>query len=353
MMLTTIRISRKVGLCLTALSASLLLVLFGVQPALADDAPEISNAVDTISSVAPGLLAQTSPDAPVDVSQPTDNQSPEISVANVDAGLATGTSFSVDYATSTDMTVDGLTVLGTETPDVMAYVQPTAMGVRVITAIASSDAPSDYSYSFDVPSDTQLVEGSSGFYLESGTDVLGTILPAWATDSSGNPVTTSYSWDSGVLTQHVDLTSPSIDFPVLADPAWGYSYSYTLNKSPAASKALLKSCFNCYFPVTGAPRGFPVAGQVLPLWVGLANFECKFRAEFNSTNYFGYQFDATKNHIDGLGSNIIFEFAVAGGVKKLIVSAYIVNNSWWNNNAAYRLGALSNWANFANKLNAA
>ncbi|PDQ34236.1 MAG: hypothetical protein B5766_12395 [Candidatus Lumbricidophila eiseniae] len=82
------------------------------------------------------------------------------------------------------------------------------------------------------------------------------------------------------------------------------------------------------------------------------NFECRFAREFTSgTEYFGFQFNATKNHIDGLGSNIIFEFRTISGRRNLVVSAYIVNSSWPVNSGYYRLGAALNWQNFANNLN--
>ena len=87
--------------------------------------------------------------------------------------------------------------------------------------------------------------------------------------------------------------------------------------------------------------------------MAFSNFECRFRLEITSTNYFAFQFDATKNHIDGLGSNIVFEFKLVGGARKLIVSSYVVNDAWWLNNDAYRAGAAVNWALFAHTLNAA
>src|SRR6218665_172358 len=68
------------------------------------------------------------------------------------------------------------------------------------------------------------------YYLEHGGDVLGTVFKPWAVDAAGNSVPTSYSWDNGALTQHVDLSVPGIEFPVVADPAWGYTYYYGLNK---------------------------------------------------------------------------------------------------------------------------
>ena len=315
---------------------------------------DIANSQATISSVAPELLGETSTSAPVDLAEGGSEGAPAVSVAepdNADGVLSPGISFTVDYATDIAAKSAGITTLGTDDDDVAAYVQPMASGVRVLTAIGSPDAPTSYSYTFDVPADTVLSENGAGYYLESGSETIGALQPAWAADSEGNSIPTEYSWADGILTQTVDLSSPDIAYPVLADPAWSYAFSYTTTKTPGNNWTLLKSCFNCYFPVTGAPRAFPSAGTLLPLTVGPANFECKFARQFTAANYYGFQFDATKNHVDGLGSNIIFEFKIVGGVNKLVVSAYIVNDAYWLKNPAYALGAQANWANFATKLN--
>lgn len=327
------------------------LVLGTSVPALADIAVTDQNSDDAVSvveSVVPDIAAETSETHEVSVSEDAESVAVVVEESEL---IPDGVSFSVDYATGSTPASEGMSVLETDHSGVQAVVQPTVFGVRVLTTIASSDAPSSYAYTFDVPEGTDLVQSELNYYLEAGDDVLGQIQFPWAVDADGVQVPTSYSWEDGVLTQHVDLTDPAITYPVVADPAWGYTYSYTVNKTAAVNKSRLKSCFNCYFPVSGAPRAFPTPGKLLPLTVGPANFECKFKSEFSGTNYFGFQFDATKNHVDGLGSNIVFEFRTVGGVKKLVVSAYIVNDSFWANNPAYRLGAQNNWAKFAWNLN--
>lgn len=170
-------------------------------------------------------------------------------------------------------------------------------------------------------------------------------------DVNGVSVPTYYSWDAGMLTQHVDLSVPGINFPVVADPAWGYTVAYKLKKKPKANKDLLKKCFNCYFPVNGAPKKYPAIGQLLPLKVWKGNFECIYRREFSSTGYFGFQFDATKNHIDGLGSNISFEFLKSGNDTYLFVSAYILRLGEFS--VPYMNEATKKWKTFATNLNKA
>lgn len=315
--------------------------------------PSLDDASAVISEVAPEVLGATSDGDHVSLDETTG--SPVVEVLDRDDAapdnVSPGVSFSIDYADELVGTDNNLTVLRGQDESVAAYVQPTGFGVRVLTAISDSSAPTSYDYTFDVPEGTELVESEYVYYLESGDDVLGTVFKPWATDAQANSVPTTYSWSNGTLTQHVDLSTPGIEFPVIAAPAWAYTYYYSVSKTAAKNKALLKNCFNCYFPVEGAPKAFPTAGKLLPLRVAGLNFECKFKSEFSGTNYFGFQFDATKNHVDGLTSNIIFEFRTINGKKNLVVSAYIANDSKWINNGYYRLGVALNWENFAKNLN--
>ncbi|WP_282837289.1 hypothetical protein [Microbacterium flavum] len=350
------RLSVKLGRVLVPIVAALSLVGVSVNPAYADELPpSLDDAAAILGEVVPDVLDETSDADHIQVDLTSDAAAVEVA-GQSDAApdtVSPGISFSIDYVSEQAETEeDGLTVLRGQDDTVAAYVQPTGFGVRVLTAISDSTAPTSYDYTFDVPENTQLVESEYAYYLESGDDLLGTVYKPWATDAQGNSVPTTYSWSEGTLTQHVDLTSPGIEFPVIADPAWGYTYYYSVTKTAAQNKALLKKCFNCYFPVEGAPKAFPAAGKLLPLRVAGLNFECKFKSEFTSgTSYFGFQFDATKNHVDGLGSNIIFEFRTINGKKNLVVSAYIANDSKWINNGYYRLGAALNWQNFAKNLN--
>lgn len=325
-----------------------LLTSAAVSPAIASEDDQGPTPVEIIEELVPEILQETVGEG-VDVSG---GGLSDVSVSVTESELVPqGTSFTVDYATSIAGTEDGLTTVSSDIAEVSAVIQATGYGVRVLTTIESSAAPEAYNYTFDVPQGTELVKSELAYYLAVGEEVLGNLQLPWAVDAAGASLPTTYSWDAGTLTQHVDLSDPAIVYPVVADPAWGYSYGYNLNKSATVNKGKLKSCFNCYFPVTGAPRSFPGAGQLLPLRVGPANFECKFKKEMSGTNYFGWQFDATKKHVDGLGSNIIFELKNIGGQNKLLVNAYIVNDYWWMKNSLYRDGAKQNWQTFAANLN--
>lgn len=79
------------------------------------------------------------------------------------------------------------------------------------------------------------------------------------------------------------------------------------------------------------------------------NFECRFQNNrFDSYGkWLGFRFDATKNHIEGAGSHIIFEFTPSGGTNHLFVSACIANDAFWVKDAFYRSGAIQTWRSFA------
>ncbi|GAA2447655.1 hypothetical protein [Agromyces soli] len=139
---------------------------------------------------------------------------------------------------------------------------------------------------------------------------------------------------------------------VLADPFWTYSYKFKTNKTPTKVETLLRSCFSCYVPISGAPRNFPVKNQLLPLRVGplnMFNMECRMGGVGKvNGSLFQYSFTATKNHLDGLGSSISFSFR---SDTYLYVTAKVGNA--WLNNAQYKGGAIQAWTNYAKKLSAA
>jgi hypothetical protein len=88
--------------------------------------------------------------------------------------------------------------------------------------IDSATAPSTYNFTIGAPgANLRLQTTSSGAI--SVTDANGNfvnfILPAWATDSSGASLPTSYTVNGDVITQRVDVSTAV--FPVVADPSLG------------------------------------------------------------------------------------------------------------------------------------
>lgn len=93
--------------------------------------------------------------------------------------------------------------------------------VQINTVIQSADAPDSYSYEVTVPGGGSLsLDASTGLVsiLDAADAWVGGVNPAWAKDAAGTAVPTWYTIDGTTLTQHVDLTSPELQYPVVADP---------------------------------------------------------------------------------------------------------------------------------------
>lgn len=92
--------------------------------------------------------------------------------------------------------------------------------VSLTTVIAASTSASSFSYPLNLqPGQTAAVDDGGGVDIAdaSGTSV-GYISPAWALDANGLPVSSHFELSGTTVTQVVDLSSPNIVYPVVADP---------------------------------------------------------------------------------------------------------------------------------------
>jgi len=92
--------------------------------------------------------------------------------------------------------------------------------VQINTIIESASAPDSYSYEIGLADggDLALTDLGSVAILDDQQDLAYYVDVPWARDANGRDVPTSYSVADGTLTQYVDLSNPSIAFPVVADP---------------------------------------------------------------------------------------------------------------------------------------
>ncbi|QIM16935.1 hypothetical protein G7067_11840 [Leucobacter insecticola] len=265
-----------------------------------------------------------------------------------------GATLRINTANSIDETIGGMTATsGDDVQGPTTVLQPTGAGLNLFTVINEHASAEEVSFTFNVPEGTVLIESGEDYQLYSDGVVHGTVGKPHAVDASGVSLPVSYERRDNSLFLNVDTQSVAVSYPIVAQASWGYTYQYDLQKEPNTARALLMSCFNCYFPVPGAPRSFPPTGAILPLNVAGFPFEVKMARTYTATNYFHFFFTATKNHIDGYGSDILFEFKKVGTVKLFTVTANVMNNSPWVNNDVYRTGALLNWALFVSNINRA
>jgi hypothetical protein len=112
--------------------------------------------------------------------------------------------------------------------------------VTFVSILDSPRAPSRYSYGYrDVGTLKQADDG--GVTIWRGQEMVGYFLEPWAIDAAGTSVPTHYEVSGGTLTQVVDHTTDSFEYPIVADPTQDFGgnslYSnVTLNIDMATAK---------------------------------------------------------------------------------------------------------------------
>ncbi len=239
-----------------------------------------------------------------------------------------------------------------------------AGGGQTVLSLDSAGAPRAYDFVFNFVGSPQP-DASGGFYAETTDAGSIHILPPWAKDAKGNPVDTHYTVDGNTLTQHVDHTAATA-FPVTADPAWTYDLEYGLSLTTAEkARTLMKKCFNCYFPVPGAPKAFPKQGDFLPLYIDTSvgspikhNFWCIFERELylkgtSGSGLWEFEFSGDWGHPDGMGSTItftMFKHSKTGANTLHVHANILVDNPMGLSHGLYKNVAYFVWNKFANNL---
>ncbi|MGW7021960.1 hypothetical protein OG754_16725 [Streptomyces decoyicus] len=125
-----------------------------------------------------------------------------------------------------------------------------------------------------------------------------------------------------------------------------------LKVSPAKAMKSLHDCFNCSFPVKGAPKKFPKENQRLNLEACATFFACKdapVRYHGIGTMKNAWYFTAEKGHFDGKGSKVYFNFYTdSKGYLKLHVEGYVTHPSVPD--SLNKRFAVEKWQNFAHNM---
>ncbi|MFB2556178.1 hypothetical protein [Herbiconiux liangxiaofengii] len=344
----------------------------------------VADSAAVLGRIAPDLLAETSRPAapaeadaiaaeqgarPFELQVSTGGGAPVVELSPAETeGAGLPVTITVDDARGQAVTsADGITSFAVDgtarepgaPADAAAYVQPLMNGVRLLTALAGPGAGDAFSYTFDLPEGagrTELPVGDTLIHDAEG-HYIGTLGAPWARDSAGRDLPTRYEWAGDTLTQHVDLDAQTA-YPVLLDPNWYYAYDFSAalplysarypKASDLAANRLLHSCFNCQFPINGAPRAYPVDGQVLPL--NASPFSLEWTAapvKAQTANGGALQFLAMPGHFDGAGSLITFSwYNDPSGYLHLYVHAMVKRDLGPARNVANSKIAGFNWLTF-------
>ncbi|MFK0039381.1 hypothetical protein ACIQTW_06030 [Paenarthrobacter sp. NPDC090517] len=245
-------------------------------------------------------------------------------------------------------------VYQTNEKDKKLYVRSTPSGADVFVALGSTKADRTVSFEYDLPPGTTVADGLPGFknfYTAQG-DYLGSIKQGSANDSAGNEFPTTLEIKGGKVAQKVTPTDATIYPLVMAAPSWVYNFEFPLGTgSTVAPFNLLRTCFNCYFPINGATKTYPYVGQVLNLKILIAGgiaVPAPVKIGFSGSTYF--QFTALAGHFDGEGSIINFgSIPTPGNGRALNVNAAIVIDRGALN-AGNQLAAHGQWSTFASNM---
>lgn len=341
--------------------------------------PSISEPVALIGAIAPDLLAQTRQPATAEqaasfaaqtgrsafrIEVPADPSTP-IALAPTQAeGAGLPVSIRIEGASGQGVTTDGITTYAQGgTGRAVSSVQPLENGVRLLTALAGAEAGESFSYDLGLPAGFTVTPMPDGLSLLAAADgrYIGTLGAAWATDAAGTPLATRYEWSGSTLMQKVELT-PDTSYPVLLDPTWYYDYDFSAQLPGYHARypkgldykveRLLQGCFNCYFPIDGAPRGYPADGSLLSLNASPFSLIPAAAAPVRVQTVSGgaMQFVAQPGHFDGAGSTITFAwYNDAAGYLHLFVHAMVLAD-WGVLRDANRLAAGIAWLNFWQKV---
>ncbi|MGP5665312.1 hypothetical protein [Glutamicibacter arilaitensis] len=195
--------------------------------------------------------------------------------------------------------------------------------------------------------DTIFIQGSSE------TQQYGVIEKPVGIDAKGKKVELVTAVDGSKVSYTVADPAKAV-FPVATAAAWSYTVAYTWKDvgwpayvSFKKAAAALKKCFNCSFPLSGAPKAFPVKGQKINLRV--MGYKAPVQVTKASKSPVTWTFKTLPGHFDGTGSTIQFnlfsgrnnEFAL--GVTAKVTSSKIPQ--WLNKNASKKT-----WKTFAYRI---
>ncbi|MEZ2389309.1 hypothetical protein AB6813_07135 [bacterium RCC_150] len=245
-------------------------------------------------------------------------------------------------------------VISTSGNDRKLYVRSTPSGADVFIALGGPKAERVAVFDYDLPPGHTVSDGIPGFknFYSAQGDYLGSVKQASARDSAGNEVLTTLDISAATMTQTVQPTSATVYPVVMSAPSWTYNFEFPLGYGNNVEPFnLLRSCFNCYFPINGATSTYPYMGQVLNLKIlvaGAIQVPAPVRVGYAGNFYF--QFTALAGHFDGEGSVINFaSIPKPNGDRALNVNAAIVMDRGVLN-VANQYAAHGQWYQFASNL---
>jgi hypothetical protein len=120
--------------------------------------------------------------------------------------------------------------------------------MQILTVIDDPEAPTVYRYPIDMPGGSTLVKQDDAVVVVSRDGrTVGTFAAPWAVDAEGRSVHTEYRVDGDVLIQVISHRGVAA-YPVVADPAYGYTIWFSRADVERMYRVLTGVTTACSFP---------------------------------------------------------------------------------------------------------
>lgn len=237
------------------------------------------------------------------------------------------------------------------------YIRSTPVGGQILFA-ASEAHDGRFAVEF-TDGIAEVIPAGAELIVRLGTGQAIQLEAPWAVDANGDTLATTYAVEGNFVVQNVAVSAATA-YPIVADPNWTYLMEFTINRSLPFIMERMTNRFGYFFGVPGAPATLPAINQYVPLRLptsaGPWNFDCYMNGSvyeaIDGGASWSFSFRSGANHVDGLGSNIIWRFiSTSGDLTTMFVFASIANqNPLGFSQEFYKNAAWTGWAGTAGRL---
>jgi hypothetical protein len=160
-------------------------------------------------------------------------------------------------------------LLGDSETSLKVAVQPLRGGVRILSVLKDSAAPSTTTYDVTLPEGAKMkLDSLGGAVVRENGKTTSRFSAPWAIDAAGRSLPTHYTLSGNALTQLVDTRGAT--FPVVADPKWIWDFvtsGYYFDKQETSTLAIVAGAAAGF--ATFAPPPFNILLQVYSMVLSL------------------------------------------------------------------------------------
>jgi len=143
---------------------------------------------------------------------------------------------------------------------------PAADSVQLLTVIESHKATTTYAYPITLPQGVKVEvtqrNGGGALVYDAAGKLMAIAPPPWARDANDQDVPTWFTTDGKTLTQHIAHKARGVQYPVVADPRFGWNWGPTVWFSRGETQFVITAAGTVWLSA--------IAGALTGGWVGPA-----------------------------------------------------------------------------------